>query len=257
MPGPLVRLAKRPVSDVKGVGEVKAKSLNAVGVFSVFDLLTYYPRRYLDRTREARISDLAEGEEAMVVVEVESVSSRPTRNRRKMVEVKVSDGQSRLKISFFNQPWRERQLTPGTQAVLFGKLENFRGTRQMTNPVVDLIGNRTGRIIPVYPQSEKNGVNSWDVGAWMEEILRRSGDFSDPVPQQVLDKYDLVDRTTAFRDVHLPESMAAANAARRRLVFDELFRVQLELVQRKWVLEDTTAGLVHEVGGGQRPACGW
>ncbi len=253
-PKPLARLAALPVTKLNGVGDTKAKGLTAVGVETLFDLITYYPRRYLDRTREARIRDLVVGEEAMVVVRVESISSRPTRNRRKMVEAKVSDGQGRLKVTFFNQPWRERQLTPGTEAVLFGKLEDFRGTRQMTNPVVDLIGDRTGRIIPVYPQSDKHGVDSSDIGRWMAETLRRAGEFTEPVPDEIRARYDLVDRTTAFHDIHLPESMAVAQRARRRLVFDELFRVQLELVQRKRILEDTTAGFVHDVEGGLVPA---
>ncbi len=253
-PKPLARLADLPVSKLNGVGEAKAKGLTAVGVVTLFDLLTYYPRRYLDRTREARIRDLVVGEEAMVVVRIESISSRPTRNRRKMVEAKVTDGEGRLKVTFFNQPWRERQLTPGTEAVLFGKLEDFRGTRQMTNPVVDLIGTQTGRIIPVYPQSDKHGVDSSDIGRWMAETLRRAGEFTEPLPDEIRARFDLVDRTTAFHDIHLPESMAVAQMARKRLVFDELFRVQLELVQRKRILEDTTAGFVHDVGGSLVPA---
>src|SRR5690606_37927260 len=131
----------------------KADALAAVDVHTVLDLLTTYPRRYIDRTREARIADLAEGEEAMVVVRVSRASSRRTRNRRVMVTVDVTDGERTLRATFFNQPWRERQLSPGTNAILFGKLERYGGRPQMTNPVVDLIGDRTGRIIPVYPQS--------------------------------------------------------------------------------------------------------
>ena len=83
---------------------------------------------------------------------------------------------------------------------------------------------------------------TWDVDRWMDEALRRAGEFADPVPPAVLARCDLADRTTAFHDIHTPESMAAAGEARRRLVFDELLRVQLALVLRKRALERTTPG---------------
>lgn len=245
----LTQLAELDVTVLKGVGEAKAKALRALGVDDVLDLLTYYPRRYLDRTKERRIDELAVGEEAMVLVRVRSMRSQATRNRRRMVTGEVTDGTGTLKVTFFNQPWREKQLSPGTEAVLFGKVEKFSGRRQMTNPVVDLIGDRTGRIVPVYPQSEKAGVMAWDVARLMTEVLERAGTFAEPVPAEVLARFGLVDRTTAFRDIHQPESMGAVEAARRRLVFDELLRVQLELVRRKRELEATAVGIRHVVDG--------
>jgi ATP-dependent DNA helicase RecG len=245
----LVQLAKIPVTELKGVGAAKAAALAEVDVHTVLDLLTTYPRRYIDRTREARISDLREGEEAMVLVRVQSISTRRTRAGKPMVNAVVSDGHGTLRVSFFNQAWRERQLPPGTTTILFGKLERFGGRSQMTNPVVDLVGDRTGRIIPVYPQSEKAKVMSWDLARWMEEVLERAGEFAEPVPAEVRARFDLVDRTTAFGDIHAPRSMAAAERARRRLVFDELLRVQLALVQRKRRLEAESRGIAHDVSG--------
>ena len=245
----LTKLAETPVTKLNGVGEKTAKSLEKLDVTSVFDLLTYYPRRYLDRTKEARVEDLDVGDEAMVLVTVRSIRKQQTRNRKWMVVADVSDGTGRLKVTFFNQPFRERQLPPGTEAVLFGKLEVFRGARQMTNPVVDLIGDKTGKIVPVYPQSEKAGVMTWDIAKLMGEVLRRAGDFDDPVPDEVRERFGLIDRTRAFHDVHLPETMAAAQQARRRLVFDELLRVQVKLVQRKRQLEAEAKGITHDVSG--------
>jgi ATP-dependent DNA helicase RecG len=245
----LTQLAELDVSVLTGVGEAKAKGLHKLGVESVLDLLTYYPRRYLDRTRERRINDLEAGEEAMVLVTVRSMRTQRTRSRKTMVIGEVSDGTGSLKVTFFNQPWREKQLSPGTEAVVFGKVEVFNGRRQLTNPVVDLIGDRTGRIVPVYPQSEKAGVMTWDIARLMDEVLERAGTFVEPVPAEVLARFALVDRDTAFRDIHLPESMAAVEQARRRLVFDELLRVQVELVRRKRELEATAVGLAHVVDG--------
>ncbi|MEX1217945.1 MAG: ATP-dependent DNA helicase RecG [Acidimicrobiales bacterium] len=244
----LAQLANLPVSELKGVGEKKGDALSKIGIRTVLDMLMHYPRRYLDRTNEARIEDLEVGEEATVLVRVVRSTSRRTRNNRAMVIVVVSDGNANLELTFFGQPWREKQLQPGMEALLFGKLELFRDTKKMTNPVVDLVGNQTGRIIPVYPQSEKSGVTSWDLAKLCEETLRRSGDFAEPFDEALLDRLDLVDRTTAFRAIHTPESMAEAAAARRRLVFDELLRVQVELVRRKRELERTAVGIAHAVG---------
>jgi ATP-dependent DNA helicase RecG len=245
----LTRLAKIPITQLKGVGPKGAESLAKVEVKTVLDLLTYYPRRYIDRTNQAAIDELAVGEEAMVLVSIVNVASRQTRNRRRMVVVDVTDGTGKLRVTFFNQAWRERQLKPGMHVVLFGKLEVFSGRRGMTNPIVDLVGDKTGRIIPVYPQSEKAGVMSWEVAKWMAEVLRRAGTFDDPVPRNVLRRFELIDRTSAFHDIHMPESMGQASNGRKRLVFDELLRVQLKLVQRKKVLEATTKGFEHDVSG--------
>ncbi len=245
----LGQLATLPVSELHGVGPSKTASFQKIGVETVLDLLTYYPRRYLDRTKEARIADLRPGEQATLLVTVKRASSQRTRNRKVMVTVDVTDGSAMLKLTFFNQPFRERQLKPGTEAVLFGKLEVFRGQTQMTNPVVDLIGDKTGKIVPVYPQSEKAGVMTWDVAKVMEEVLERAGEFAEPVGDEVRQRYGLIDRTRAFRDIHLPDTMGAAQQARKRLVFDELLRVQVKLVQRKRQLEAEAVGLRHVVDG--------
>src|SRR5918998_3958050 len=162
-----------PVSRVKGVGEKKAESLAAVGVTSVLDLLTTYPRRWVDRTNEARVRDLVPGTTALVLVAVRSVKRRQLRGRRSMVEAVVGDDSGRLQVVFFNQPWRERQLTPGLEVALYGKVDEFRGGLQMTNPVVDLIGDRTGRIVPIYPQSEKAQLSTWEIAGWVEDALQK------------------------------------------------------------------------------------
>jgi ATP-dependent DNA helicase RecG len=245
----LAQLAVIPVSELKGVGPKKAEALATMGIETVLDLLTHYPRRYVDRTRQAAIRDLRVGDEASVLATVRQAKARPTRQRRTIVEVDVSDGSSYLRCVFFNQPWRKDQLAVGTEVVLFGKVELYKGRRQMTNPVVDLVGDRTGRIIPVYPQSEKARLRTWDFGKWIEEALHRAGDFADPLPAEWRDRLDVVDRSWAFNQIHDPESLAAAEAARRRLVVDELLRLQLALVVRKRAIEREAKGLRHRTDG--------
>ncbi len=240
-----------PVERLKGIGDKKQASLREVGVVTVLDLLTTYPRRWVDRTNEARVSDLVAGQEALVLVTVRSVTKRSLRNRRSMIEVQVGDGSGRLHVVFFNQPWRERQLREGLQIMLFGRADVYRGGLQMTNPIVDLIGDRTGRIVPIYPQSEKAQLSTWEIAGWVENALERCAirSFADPVPARVLRHLGLVDRAIALRQIHLPETMAEKESARRRLAFDELLRVQTVLVMRKRAFEREQRGIRHDMSG--------
>ncbi len=239
------------VERIKGVGDKKRASLHDVGVDTVLDLLTTYPRRWVDRTNEARVSDLLPGQEALVLVSVRSVTKRAMRNRRTMVNVVVGDGSGRLQVVFFNQPWREKQLREGLQIALFGKAEVYRGGLQMTNPVVDLIGDRTGRIVPVYPQSEKASLMTWEIAGWVEDALLKCAPrgIADPVPEPTRRRYGLIARSAAFQSIHAPETIAEKERARRRLAFDELLRVQTMLVMRKRMLERESKAIRHTVVG--------
>jgi ATP-dependent DNA helicase RecG len=242
-------LAGIDVGVIEGIGDVRRAALANMGIDSVLDLLTHYPRRYLDRTAQVGIAQLADGAEATVLAEVRRSSTRRTRQGRALVEVDVFDGTTYLHVVFFNQAWRARQLPAGTSVLLFGKAERYNGRRQMTNPVVDLVGNRTGRIIPLYPQSEKEGLTSWDLGEWIGEALTRAGDLLDPLPGELRDRLEMVNRGWAMRQIHAPESMGAAESARRRLAFDELLRLQLILVMRKRAVERSAVGIHHPTGG--------
>jgi ATP-dependent DNA helicase RecG len=247
----LTSLKEVDVTKLNGVGPKKAESLAVMDppIETVFDLVTHYPRRYLDRTNQKLIKDLAVGDEAMVLARVKRNQSRRTKQGRALVEIDVFDGSSYLKCTFFNQGWRGRQLPVGTEAVFFGKLEMYKGRRQMTNPVVDLIGDKTGRIIPIYPQSEKAGLTTWDLAGWIEEALRRAGEVLDPLDDRWRDELDVIDRSRALRQIHLPDTMEDAREARRRLAIDELLRLQLTLVMRKRAIERDSKGIRHVVDG--------
>ena len=239
------------VGRLKGVGERKREALHEVGVDTVLDLLSTYPRRWVDRTNEARIADLEVGREALVLVTIRSVSKRVMRNRRTMVSAVAGDVSGRLNVVFFNQPWRERQLRTDMTVALFGKAESYRGQLQMTNPIVDLIGDRTGRIVAIYPQSEKVQLSTWEIADWVEGALTRCRPrgLLDPVPDRVRRRFGLVGREEAMFGIHLPETMAQKEQARRRLAFDELLRVQTVLVMRKRAYERESRGLRHAVEG--------
>ena len=247
----LRELAGIDVGRLKGVGDKKRASLAGIGVDNLLDLITFYPRRWVDRSNEARIADLVPGDEALVLATVRSVAKRPTRNRRTMVTANVGDGSGRMEVVFFNQPWRERQLREGLQIALFGRADVYRGGLQMSNPVVDLIGDRTGRIVPIYPQSEKAQINTWEIAGWVEEALRRCRErgIDDTLPDDIRRRLGLLTRFDAFANIHLPESIKDKEQARRRLAFDELLRVQLVLVLRKRAMERDQRGIQHEVDG--------
>jgi ATP-dependent DNA helicase RecG len=249
----LAELAEMDVSVLRGVGPKKVEGLRSLGIDDLHSLLTHYPRRYVDRSREARIADLVPGDEALVIGRIGSIRSQRTRNRRTMVLAELRDSTGVVRVSFFNQPWRERQLggLEGSREVaLFGRVEVFGGRRQMTNPVVDLIGSRTGRIVAIYPLSEKSGLTTWELGEWVDQTLRRSSSrgLADPVPEAVTRRWNLPRRAEAFRGIHQPESMANLERSRQRLVLDELLRLQLSLVQRKKDIERNSVGIIQATG---------
>ncbi|MFN8018826.1 MAG: ATP-dependent DNA helicase RecG [Acidimicrobiales bacterium] len=232
----------------------KRAAFEGFGVTDVLELITLYPRRHIDRSRQVAIRDLLPGDEAMVVARVVRASSRRTRGRpsRVLTTIDVTDGPGgHLRISFFNQGWRERQLSPGTEAVFFGKVDTFQGRRQMTSPLVDLVGDQTGRIVALYPQSEKWDIASKDVADAVHAALAktRPRGIADPVPADLLGRWDLPAREQALWGYHRPEQWSDIDQARRRLVFDELLRVQLALVMRKRALERVAKGIVHDTSG--------
>ncbi|MDE3139936.1 MAG: DNA helicase RecG, partial [Acidobacteriota bacterium] len=175
-PRPLRALDDISVGQLRHIGPKRTEALASLGIESVFDLLTRYPRRYIDRTRRVDLSDLRVGEEAAVFGEVTASSSRRTRQGKSLVDVTIVDGGERMKIAFFNQPWRAAQLVAGVQAIFFAKVTEFRGTRQMTNPVVDVVvgatgegrdASRVGGVVPLYPASGRAGVSSWEMGGFV------------------------------------------------------------------------------------------
>jgi ATP-dependent DNA helicase RecG len=243
-----------PVSRIRHIGEKRTAALSSLGIDNVFDLLTVYPRRYIDRTRRVDLSDLQVGDEAAVFGEVDRVASRRSRQGRVIVEVSVKDDGGSFRVVFFNQAWRERQLAVGVQALFFGKVSDYKGQRQMTNPVVDVVvgvsgeerdPSKVGRMVAIYPASGKAGLTSWEMGGFIEESLRRAGPLFDPLSEGERLELDLVDRTQAYWRIHLPRDFPDTLSARKRLAFDEFLRLQLLLALRRRRLESSAAGIRH------------
>ena len=247
----LGRLAELPVTEIKGVGPERADALaNAFGITNVLDLVTHYPRRHLDQTRMATIGELRIGDQAWVWGRVVGTHVVPRRGKVKpRLEVRITDGSGHMKVTFFNQPWRQKQFPDGIEVLFFGKVDAFKGAKSMANPEVDLLGEPELGIRPVYPQSDKNRLYSKDLRTWIDSALNRAIEFVEPLPAAVLDRFDFVDRTAAFNGYHRPDDWNEISEARRRLVFDELLRIQLALVLRKRALERRSAGIAHDITG--------
>ena len=247
----LRELSQIDIGNIKGIGDKRRESLLTFGVQHVLDLLTTYPRRYVDRTNEAHIGEIVEGVETLVLVKVRSVRRVPLRTRRSMVTATVFDETGALQLTFFNQPWREKQLKTDSEIAVFGKPERYKGRLQMTNPVVDIIGDKTGRIVPIYPQSEKVNLSTWEITGWVQNALERAAPrtISDPLPPEIRDRLGLLGRHEAFNNIHFPESIVEKEQARQRLAFDELLRVQLVLVTRKRAFERNNKGIRHSING--------
>ena len=237
---------------VRSVAPRAFSNLAGVGITTVLDLLQHYPRRYLDRTRRTDISELSPDDEVYVVGDVVKLSRRQTRQGRPLVTMLLRDATGTIKLVFFNQGWIADRYSVGHTVIAFGKIKLYRGQLQMTGPVIDPWGDQTARLVAVYPQSGgKDGVRTWDIARFVGRVLDlcQPRGIADPVPVQVLRDLGLIDRERALNWVHRPDSAQEYALARQRLVFDELLRVQLELVCRKRRLRATTAGISHTAQG--------
>jgi ATP-dependent DNA helicase RecG len=248
----LVKLSAIKVEQVSGLAAGRAAALRKGGIASVADLLFHVPRKYLDRSRVEPIAVAPVGEEVTVVGRVTKVSLRRPRAKMVIVEVRVTDGTSVLPVVFFNQQYRAKQLPEGTEVALSGKIERFRGQPQMNNPAVDVLDSdleslTTGRIVPIHPAV--GVVTSGILRRAMHNALRRARPITDPVPGELIDRLGLVDRDTALAHIHFPPEPDDSKSARRRLVFDEFFRLEVALALQKRRQMAEARGISHRFDG--------
>jgi len=248
MPGrPLSYLATLPTDQVKGIGPKSAKKLADIGIRSVADLLLHAPRRYLDRTQLFDIAAVPLEEEATVAGLVTSVDRRRIRGNRTMITALITDGTNVLQARWFN-PYTK--IEAGWEVLLSGKVERFQGKLQMKSPDFERIGSASlliGRVVPIHPSGGGLGPAKMRQAIW--NAVGRSRPIHEMVPEEILDRLDLVDRDYAIAKIHFPETAAEAVPARRRLVFDELFRLELALALRKQRLVAETTGVQHDIDG--------
>ncbi len=219
------------VEMVSGIGPKTARKLAKAGIDSVADFLLHTPRRYLDRSQLFDIAAAPFGEEVTIGGIVESFSKRRISRGRTMVEARISDGTSTVRAVWFN-PYIK--ATQGTEVLLSGKLENYKGSRQMKGPDIQPLGSddrfSTDRVVPIH--GSVGGFSPAQIRTSMGNALVRSLPIVDILPEGILDSLDLVDRSTAFQNIHFPEEMREIGSARKRLIFDEFLRVQMSFKAR-------------------------
>jgi len=249
----LAELADRDITVVPGLAKSRGEKLRGAGIASVADLLLHVPRRYVDRSRTLPLAEVALDEEVTVVGTIKSLSIRRPRRGLTIVEAVLTDETGALKAVWFNQAFRERQLAEGTEVALSGVVTRYRGALQMQSPDADVLDRPsesliTGRVMPVHPTV--GGVGPGYLRRAIHTALSKARPMPDPFPSEIVSKLQLVDRDTAIGDIHFPMSLEEASAARDRLVFDELFRLEIALAVRKHRQIDEAEGIAHDLSGG-------
>jgi ATP-dependent DNA helicase RecG len=210
---------------------------------TVGDLLRHYPRRYVQRGELTNLDELVPGEDVTVMAEIAGVTGRRMRRRAgHIVEVVVTDGRGRLWLTFFNQPWRERHLQVGRRGLFAGRVDIFRGKRQLAHPDFVLLGDDaeaddevveafTEELMAIYPAAAH--VATWTIARCVRRVLDSLGELPDPLPEELRQRRGLLSLRDAFVAVHRPRSWDDVRAARERFRFEEAFVLQVELARRR------------------------
>ncbi|MGH2736652.1 MAG: ATP-dependent DNA helicase RecG [Actinomycetota bacterium] len=238
------------------IGGKRAAGLAKLRLESVQDLIQHYPRDHVDRTQVRTIRELAEvpadqrGKEVQVLARVKQVN-KPFRTRtgKRLIKGVIQDDSGTISVTWFNLDWVARALKPGTEAFFYGKLDTFKGGLQMTMPRFELVRTgrepfNVGRIIPIYPATAD--LSSDEIRRLMWETLGDTGDVLDPLPEAIRHRLHMMTRGEALRLYHFPDDITDVQKAEDRLVFDEVFTLQLGLVYRKRKLERTVQGISHD-----------
>ena len=211
---------------IKGIGEQRALSLNKLGIYTLRDLVTYFPRAYDDRSVIKPISAVTFGENVCVSA---TVATQPAlshiRKGLNIVRLRAVDEKSAISITFFNQSYVKNQLQPGESYIFYGRIGGRIGMPEMTNPVFereDRERTRTGRIVPIYRLTA--GISQNVLANSIRQGLLACGDLlPDPLPPSVQERYKLAQSRYSYENVHFPKDFESLELARRRLIFEEFF----------------------------------
>lgn len=223
----------QPVSRVKLVSPTRANALAAMGIRTVRDLLTHYPRRYVDLSKRETVASARIGDSCTIQGAVHEVKLKRPRPSLSLVEISVVDETGVLMVTCFRQPWLKDQLHAGMRIAVAGKVEFNYGFKRMVNPYLEPLENgqvAEGMIIPVHPACEKISA------AWMRRLVGNALDIArgcyDPLPLDLRVRYRLMSRTQALSCIHFPQTSDEAAEARRRLVYEELLLLELTLMEQ-------------------------
>jgi ATP-dependent DNA helicase RecG len=224
-----------PITKLVGVSTAYAEKLAKLGVQTIGDLLTLYPRRYEDYSAIRPIGTLRPGEQVTIVGQIWDAHGHMSHRGKHVTTVTISDGSGTLQATWFNQPFLDKQMQPGRSIILSGKTDVYMGHLVMQSPEWEPSASdpvHTARLVPVYPLTE--GIPA----RWLRRIQKRTVDYwapriPDPLPEAVRRDAKIVDLATALSQIHFPDNEETLEVARRRLCFDEFLTIQLGVLQQR------------------------
>jgi len=211
---------------IKGIGEQRAKTLARLGINTLRDLVSYFPRDYEDRRAIRTIASAPVGETACIRAMV-ATAPQLSRVRRglELVKFRIVDETGAIDVTYFNQKYVKDQLRLGETYIFYGKVGGFPTRKTMTNPIFEregAAGNVTGRIVPIYRLTA--GISQKVLMNAVSQGLAACGDsFPDYLPADIREKYELAQARFSYENIHFPKDFGALELARRRLIFEELF----------------------------------
>ena len=243
-----------PLAKAPGVSAALAKALEeGFGYHTARDLIEHYPRRYLTRGELTDLAHAKKGAEVTLVGTVRNLAKKMPRRNLRILEVRVADDSGAWVCTWFNQPWHAQKLTVGTVAAFSGKLAWKAGRLGMANPGYEVLREGddpegfANEVIPVYPASKE--ISSGRLRRAVGALLDRFGDVPDFVPEPLRRTHGLPDRAAALEAIHRPADRKEATRARDRLVYDELFVLQVGLALRRRAQEAGQHGQALQTDG--------
>lgn len=236
----------KDIQYIKGVGPAKAKLLNKLGIFTLQDLITYYPREYEDRSKITKISDFVDSENVTFrAIVVSKMSELRVRKGLTIYKLLVRDESESCVLIWYNQYYLKNQFKIGSTYTFYGKVNRKFGNKiEVLSPVFDAENatKNTGKIIPIYPLTynlTQNGIR-----LIIENGLKLiNNSLEETLPKKIIDKNKLFDINKAVEQIHFPKSLENYQKARTRLVFEELLTTQLALMMLKNNNEADKAGI--------------
>lgn len=221
-------LLNQNITVLQGIGHKRAESFRTLGIYTVEDLLNFYPRAYEDRTTVKKIAEIKDGDTVCIRARaVSPLRENFVRKNMYVCSLKVSDGTGYLEIVWFNNRYIKNMLDIKKEYVFFGKV-TFSNRMQMHSPLFEEIGKNvlTGRIYPIY--SLASGLTQKNVLSAVADAIRNF-EITETLPENVRKKYKLCSLAYALRNIHFPKDNEALSIAKRRLAFEELFIFQTAL----------------------------
>ena len=226
---------------VKGVGPKLKERLNKVGIFTVLDLLLYFPRDYEFLNDDISLNGDISDEKAILKCKVQSYgSSIRTRNGKTLTTINFTYNNLKVIGKWFNQPYIKRNFILGNEYNLMGKFKKVNNTLEIINPLIPCKEANKSEILPIY--TLKNGLTNKILVKLINEILKNMI-IKENLPDEIVKKYKLISLDKAIRSIHFPEGRGELQSAINRLKFQELFTYSLKIIMMKAHIKKENSGI--------------